>query len=296
MNAAGLAPEPAAAAERRCENCETSLIGAYCYGCGASGDTPRDLSMRRFAGEAASELTNVEHSKLLRTLHALLLRPGHLTREYFSARRARYIKPLALSLAIFGLSLLVFSSERTTSMFNLGRLVTIAQAEKDGGAANPSKITRAINDRAERRGISTEALTEQIGEDWARVNGYLQVPQTVLLAFLLLLVFARSGRYLVEHLVFSLHFFSFAILTTVLLWPAFYLLGMKPGPASYVLMTLKFLVDTVYLFLAIRTFYRQGRLGSALRAPIIFLGYFGIYLLGYGGSLGYALWANLASG
>jgi hypothetical protein len=100
----------------------------------------------------------------------------------------------------------------------------------------------------------------------------------------------------VEHLVFSLHFFSFAILTTVLLWPVFYLLGMNPSPANYAVTATKFLLDTVYLFLAVRSFYRQGRLGAALRAPIIFLGYFGIYLLGYGGSLGYALWGNLASG
>jgi hypothetical protein len=164
-------------------------VGAYCHGCGASGDTARDLSLRRFAGEAASELTNVEHSKLLRTLRALLLRPGLLTCEYFSARRARYIKPIALSLAIFALSLLVFSSERSTSMFDLGRIVTIAQAGPDG-RATPSKITRAIDERAARRGISAEALTEQIGEDWARANSYLQVPQAVLLALLLLLVFA----------------------------------------------------------------------------------------------------------
>ena len=68
-------------AQTVCANCGVALAGDYCHGCGEKRPDARDISVKHFVAEAAGELTSVEHSKLWRTLRALLFKPGLLTAE-----------------------------------------------------------------------------------------------------------------------------------------------------------------------------------------------------------------------
>lgn len=58
--------------ELPCPSCLETLVGEFCHRCGEKSRGSRDLSLRHFAAEAAGELTSIEHSKLWRTLRALL--------------------------------------------------------------------------------------------------------------------------------------------------------------------------------------------------------------------------------
>ncbi|HEU4596832.1 MAG TPA: hypothetical protein VFS10_16975 [Pyrinomonadaceae bacterium] len=58
--------------ESPCPSCLETLVGEFCHHCGEKSRGSRDLSLRHFAAEATQELTSVEHSKLWRTLRALL--------------------------------------------------------------------------------------------------------------------------------------------------------------------------------------------------------------------------------
>jgi predicted amidophosphoribosyltransferase len=58
-----------------CPECGTAFVGDYCQRCGEKRPEARDLSVRHFLADAAKELTSLD-SKLLRTVWALLFRPG----------------------------------------------------------------------------------------------------------------------------------------------------------------------------------------------------------------------------
>lgn len=268
-------PEP----PTHCANCGVALVGDYCHGCGEKRPDARDISVRHFAAEAAGELTSVERSKLWRTLRALLFKPGFLTVEYFSGRRNRYLKPLNLCLAIFALHLFVYTAYRQVSTYDIGQIVeTQKQLAAEWKLKNADAMPKALVAVAARKGIPVEALYESINEKWNRNASLIQIPQIVLLALLLHLVYLFR-RYFVEHLVFSLHFLSFTALTVVMMWPIYFVMGIKPTFWSLIIVLLKFLLDIVYLFVAARVFYKESVGKALLRAPVIFVGYFVIYVI-----------------
>jgi hypothetical protein len=89
-------PPPAAtdAPARRCQNCGEPLLGEHCYACGQ----PTQGLVRHFSSIVGDFMDSVFEldSRILRTLGPLLLRPGHLTLEYFAGRRVRYVSPVRL--------------------------------------------------------------------------------------------------------------------------------------------------------------------------------------------------------
>jgi len=91
------APTPTAAPAANhgaCGNCGKPLLGPYCYAC---GQPVRGL-VRHFssiAGDFVDTVLNWD-ARLPRTLWPLLVRPAHLTREYFAGRRVRYVSPVRL--------------------------------------------------------------------------------------------------------------------------------------------------------------------------------------------------------
>lgn len=89
-------PPPATVAA--CPNCgEVATARArYCSGCGQRLGANL-LSVRVLIGEVLEEALSLD-GRLPRTMRALLLRPGHLTREYTAGRIARYVRPFRLYL------------------------------------------------------------------------------------------------------------------------------------------------------------------------------------------------------
>ncbi len=265
--------------EQRCANCGAALVGDYCHGCGEKRADARDISVRHFAAEAAEELTSVEHSKLWRTLSALLFKPGRLTADYFSGRRSRYINPLKLCLAVFAVHLFVYTAYKQVSINDIGRVVdTGKQMAEQWKLKNSDALAKALDEVAARKRITTEALYESINEKWNRNASLVQVPQILLVALMLQFVYLFR-RYFVEHLVFSLHFLAFTSLTTVLMWPLYLVLGIQPTLSNLLVVLVKFLIDIFYLFVASRVFYKETFGKALLRAPVIFVGYFVIYVV-----------------
>ena len=271
----------AAAGAAACGNCGAALEGRYCHRCGARDVAAKDLSLRRFAAEAVEEVTNLQHSKILRTLWALLFRPGLLSLEYFSARRIRYIKPLPLTLAVLALHLFTYSVSSSSSMYDIGRMATVQQEMQD---TFPVKRDLLIGVRLERmafkRGISVDAVEQEINDDWVRNQSLLQIPLILFLALALQLFHIVARRYFVEHLVFSMHLISFTGLTVVMMWPLYYLLGANAGAATGtagLLAVGKFLVDGVWIVLATRLFYRYSLLRSVLITVPVYIGYYAVF-------------------
>lgn len=86
-----------------CANCSTPLQGPICHECGQRADSPM-RHLGALVEDMADSFFNFD-SRLVRTLPALYLHPGLLTREYFAGRRTRYLPPFRLT---FLLSVLAF--------------------------------------------------------------------------------------------------------------------------------------------------------------------------------------------
>jgi hypothetical protein len=260
-----------------CPSCHAALVGDYCHACGEKRPEARDLSVRHFVHDAAKELTSLD-SKLYHTLSALLFRPGLLTLEWIRGRRAHYLKPLNLCLGILALNLFVYTVSKQATMFDMRLIVenqrnVAAQWNPKNGDFYDRLFARA----AVRKSTTVEGLYDAVNEKWQRNVSLLQPAQIVMLAVLLQLVYFFSRRYFVEHLIFSMHYLSFAVLSTTLMWPVYYLIGIHPTRLNLTVAASKFAVDILYLFVALRAVYR-GRLALVvLRAFIVFAGYFGSY-------------------
>lgn len=160
-------PGATAAALPSCANCRAPVSGPFCAQCGQRVE-PRIHSLPRFAHEAFETVTHAD-SRLWQTLVPLLVRPGHLTREFLRGRRARYLPPFRLYLVV---SLSFFLLIAALSG-NDGGLVRTG--ELGAGAAAPATIVieapGAPNDaQAQQLDARQARLDEQIAELDARIR------------------------------------------------------------------------------------------------------------------------------
>ena len=269
-----------AEADAACPECGTALVGDYCHRCGEKRPEARDLSVRHFVHDAAKELTSLD-SKLLRTVWALLLRPGLLTVEWVRGRRSHYLKPLNLCLGVFALNLFAFSVYKPVSIYDVSG---VAAQDKTGN------LLKLVSRRAERKHVEPLAMLDQMSEKWQRFMSLSPVVLVAAFALVLQLVFLFSRRYFVEHLVFSMHFVSFSMLATVLMWPIYFFIGVRPsGPANYTVAAGKWLLDLAYMFFAVRTVYRLGTARTLAASVPLVVGFFLSYLLVFVGTMILAL-------
>jgi hypothetical protein len=273
LNAPASAPPEAAEAPEAagvCAECEGELVGDFCHRCGEKRAEARDLSVRHFFGEAAQELTSVEHSKLFHTLRALLFRPGFLTNEWVAGRRRRYLKPLNLCLGILAISLFAYSVYKPVSTYDLETL--LAQS------GQPPEALKPFERLAQKKRTDVPSLFERMSDKWQR---YMSLsPLLIVGAFALVLqfVFMFSRRYFVEHLVFAMHFVSFSTLTVVLLWPLYFFIGIRQGGVNYAVAAVVWSVDIAYMYLAVRAVYGLRPLWTFLASVLLIAGYFVCYM------------------
>jgi hypothetical protein len=264
-----------------CPSCGAALVGDYCHGCGEKRPEARDLSVRHFVKDAAQELTSLD-SKLFNTLRALLFRPGLLTLEWVAGRRGPYLKPLNLVLALFAVQLFAYTATKKVSMFDVATIVeNQRQMAAQYNLPNGDFYYKPFAAASARKGVSVDSLYDAVNEKWSRNVSLLQPVEIVVLAALLQLLYLFSRRYFVEHLVFSMHFLAFASLTTTLMWPVYFFLGVTPTRYNLFVAVSKFLLDIFYMFLALRAVYRGSRAFAVLRAFVLFVGYFLVYVSVY---------------
>ncbi len=84
----------------KCLNCghPLDISDKYCPNCSQANSTKK-LTLRDFFDEFFSSLINYD-SKLLKTLYALLLRPGRITKDYVNGKRITYTNPFRFLLSL----------------------------------------------------------------------------------------------------------------------------------------------------------------------------------------------------
>lgn len=209
------------------------------------------MPLRDLLADLADDIFSLDN-RLVRTLWLLLRRPGRLTNEYLDGRRVAYVPPLRLYLIVSAFHFLVLALSDSGTYF----------------------FFRASGDNAQLARF-VEALPKLM---------FLILP---LFAVLLKGLYHRTGRLYMEHLIFALHFhaFAFLVLSGHTLLDPLVQAARAGGGVVAVLMVMMLLVDgvlqlavPVYLYLALRRVYHQGRRITAGKTLALFLSYFSLLI------------------
>ncbi|MBO6797198.1 DUF3667 domain-containing protein [Maricaulis sp.] len=142
-------------AEGTCSNCGTQLSGPVCHSCGQTAD-----SFHRPVWELLTEIFDGLfgfEGRMWRTIPPLLYRPGHITRQYLSGVRARYVMPFRLYLTA---SVLFFLVVFGATNMDFGDAPTAAEIEAQQAAVEQGLVT--AREQMEAAGMSGEEIDQAL--------------------------------------------------------------------------------------------------------------------------------------
>jgi hypothetical protein len=154
-----------------CPNCGAPRADRFCAACGQN-DRSYLRATREIVGEVLSEAFDLD-SRLGRTLKYLILRPGFLSREFASNRRASYVSPVRLYIVV---SLVFFGVLSLTARFEsdeADKVVPAAQIESEVKVdpeiarmyGQLSEAQRArLKTILEKQGVASDAVKRHIAE------------------------------------------------------------------------------------------------------------------------------------
>jgi hypothetical protein len=188
----------------RCPNCKAQSHGPYCHVCGQKLRTPHDYLLLNFIKHALHEFTDMD-SKVLRSFRYLLFRPGKLTTEWHAGREGSFVKPVRLFIVV-NIIYFIF-----LHLFPLNTIVVPLESQYSMQFYSPT--IRPIVDRHIQTSHTTfKKFAEKYDEISSEQAKSLVVMMVPMFAVLLAILYYRKHLYFVEHLVFSLHFYSFFLL------------------------------------------------------------------------------------
>ncbi len=279
-----------------CLNCGHAADGNFCAHCGQE-NKDHTVALRPLLSDLLAELASWD-SKLLRTVAALLFRPGFLSNEYNAGRRIGYVSPLKLYLTASVLFFLVLAWKAPLNKKN----VVIAPSGvtfSPAGGKIPAPVSRTAAEYdarqralppARRDSPLSGTMIHHLFKARQSPKGFVSsllgdIPKMMffllpLFAISLKLLYLRRKRLYVEHLVFLLHVHAFAFLA---LTP---LLLVRPGwlvrAASLALL--------VYGLTAMRAVYKQSWGKTLVKSTLLCVGYIFLLTLCIVGTTLVALW------
>jgi len=160
----------------KCLNCGEILNGSFCTHCGQ-----KHQPIRPFVSILKESFNNFSliDNRIFHSVKYLLFKPGFLTNEYIAGRRKRYSSPLKMYLLVSAIYFAVLTLTDTNTFFGS---LTIAESASEG-----LKV-------------------------WLPRLMFCLMP---ILALFLKFLFLKKNRYYYEHLIFSLHYYSFYFLTVI---------------------------------------------------------------------------------
>lgn len=263
----------------QCLNCGRMADGNFCAFCGQE-NKDHTVALRPLLSDLLAEVASWD-SKLMQTLIPLVIRPGFLTNEYNAGRRIGYLSPLKLYLTVSVLFFLVLSWKAPLNKNNVAintsgvtysysgsgpralnaRTVEeydASQKRKPPARRDPPLLRTMIHHLFKAKEDSRTFVSAILG-GFPKMMFFL-LP---LFAVTLKLLYLRTKRLYVEHLIFLLHVhaFAFLVLTPLLLLPPVWR-GLFVGLAL-----------PVYFIAALRAVYKQGWPKTLTKFALLGLGY-----------------------
>lgn len=305
--------------DKTCLNCNYVVENKYCSNCGQENVESKQ-SFHYLFTHFIEDFTHYDGG-FWRTMNALLFKPAFLTKEYMYGRRKKYVPPVKLYIFISFVAFLLpallpnFSEKENTddfiqinrsdetkegkdSYWNLGQEDYKSVQEMDSVQATRPESERItgleyyftkkmviINQR-----YTSEEIKEKGIESFAH-----NLPKVLFLylpffAFTLWLFHGKKRWYYFEHGVFTLHYFSFILLTVACFAVISCLLSILPYSAHRnIRVLIVFLMMCwwfFYFFRSHRKYYEEKRWMSRLKGMVMFfINVFFIILFLMGGFL-----------
>ncbi len=221
-----------------CQNCGADLHDNYCSNCGQKSDAVFNKSVFSIISHFFEELFTWD-SRFFQSIKYLFTKPGYLTHEYISGRIQRYISPI--------------------KMFLFTSLVLFFIMIKSDPDQYKSVVTEAQDDDFIREFVLEEQSKSNQTEEMYIQNFNNQFNDNITLyifiimfifSVLLKIVYLPKHYFYSEHIVFTLHFFTFV------LWS--FLLGViTQGFGEIFVLFFVYFVPGIYLLIAIRKVYHK---------------------------------------
>jgi len=186
-----------------CPSCGRNRATAFCPSCGEEPLRPRDLTLPDLVRQFLKAFSSVD-GKLVRSVRALLTRPGELSVAHVAGRRRAYLGPLQLFLIANALFVAVQALTRT-SIFS-------SPLDSHLNRQDWSGFARAlVADRLAARGSALADYAQAFDRAAATNAKALIVLMALAFAPLLAMLFPRAGRAFGAHIVFALHAYAFIL-------------------------------------------------------------------------------------
>lgn len=204
-----------------CLNCGAVVTGKYCAACGQrDGLSPR--SLRVASTEVLGNVFSYDN-RFWRTLVLLLFKPGYLSKAYCEGKRTSYMDPLRMFLF---LGVLVFFAPDTWTLEEFVPPEAWTLPAEEGASFSDRFELGAERLRGLSRGITEQQFKYLMDLALAESIMFSMTAGILVMALVMRLMHWRS--YLVEHIIFGLHFAGFICLSNLILRLIFTDIGNTP--------------------------------------------------------------------
>jgi hypothetical protein len=182
-----------------CVSCGRALDSPFCPQCGEKRASDRTHTLGEFFREHVVEAMANLDGRVIRSLRALVTRPGLLTAEFSRGVRLRYLPPLQLFL-LLNVAFFLWSTSRNATVFD----TPFANHTSIGPYQRVAR--RLVTEKMRKTGEDAKTFAarfDAIGKAQSRSLVLSMVPMFAL--FVALATLGRRRRGAVHHLVFSLH-------------------------------------------------------------------------------------------
>jgi hypothetical protein len=239
-----------------CSNCTTVLVGVHCHSCGQKKMHANEFALKRFLARVAGDITDIESSKIFKTLRAMFTKPGLLATEYVAGRRGNYVGPVKLYLTFSAIYFL----------FAWGTLADLRGGTLQRTANNPFVVSTA-----RKQGVTPAVLADKIYQKTEKYASALRFFSVLISGTFLAAFYFRMKKYYVEHLVFSLYYYSFDFFCKSAFALIFIVAAAVGWKLPYQALNLFYPIALVYLLLALKRVYQQRWLITTVKAVPLFI-------------------------
>lgn len=249
-----------------CPNCGNELKNIFCEKCGQKKIELKDRSIRSFIIHFTEEFFTFD-TKFFRTAKSLIFKPGYLTLEYISGRVIRYVTPLKLYLFTSLITLLINVS--------LDSDVYTPIMEPRNDEDFNQQLIRPI---MESKNMNENEFKDKFNQS---VNGNTAVSLFFFMfvfSLILNLFYFYKHIFYVEHLVFTLHYFSMVLIILTIGSILEYFI-------KDILIIFLFILPVIYLSFALKKVYHTKWLNALFPAAFISIVFWVLLIIWFYGLL-----------